>query len=157
MLSISKAIKGARAVEYYLRLSTEDYNGNSVEQPGQWFGSGAELLGLNGEVERKPFRNLLFGFSPDGKMKLAQNAGGSNRQNGWDMTFSAVKDVSTFWSNAPEQIRKQVEAFQQGAVTAALRLRQQITFTSVGSCESMRSAWVRSWISRRSCAKCGLT
>lgn len=125
MLSISKPIKGARAVQYYLRLSTEDYTGNSVEQPGQWFGSGAELLGLNGEVERKPFRNLLFGFSPDGKMKFAQNAGDSNRQNGWDMTFSAVKDVSTFWSNAPEQIRKQVEALQQGAVTAALTCYQE--------------------------------
>lgn len=120
MLSISNPIKGARAVNYYLRLSTEDYTGNSVEQPGQWFGSGAEQLGLSGEVERKPFRNLLFGFSPDGKMKLAQNAGNSDRQNGWDMTYSAVKDFSSLWSNAPEVIRKQLEGLQFGSVKAAL-------------------------------------
>ena len=120
MLSIG-AMGAGNQGEYYLNLAKEDYYLEGGEPPGIWSGLGAENLQLHGNVERKQLRNLLAGFSPDGKQKLVQNAGQEDRQPGWDLTFSAPKSVSTLWSQVGPEERQALQKAHDEAVKAALQ------------------------------------
>lgn len=120
MLSISNPLKGADRAEYYLKLAREDYYTRGGEEPGQWTGSGASWLGLEGTVQPDALRNLLQGYSPDGRERLTQNAGSPQRQTGWDLTFSAPKSASVLWALAPEPVRREIESAHRQAVIEAL-------------------------------------
>lgn len=119
-LSISLPIKGAGAGDYYLKLARASYYANRIEEPGQWAGTGADRLGLSGEVEAAAFRNLLCGFSPDGKNPLVQNANAKDRQSGWDLTFSPDKSVSVLFGLASEDYRQTIAQCHHHAVRTAL-------------------------------------
>lgn len=119
MLSISQPIKGSGHSDYYMDLAREDYYTGGGEPPGQWQGQGAEALGLTGKVEADHLKGLFEGYSPDGEA-LVQNAGHENRHSAWDLTFSAPKSVSVVWSQAPEEIRREIQAAHSEAVKSAL-------------------------------------
>lgn len=104
--------------EYYISLGREDYYLEGGEPPGKWLGRGAAELGLSGTVEAEPFRNLLSGYSPEGK-PLIQNAGSENHQPGWDLTFSAPKSVSVLWAISDEEKRKAIQKAHDLAVERA--------------------------------------
>ena len=104
MLSISKAGGG-----YYANLAAEDYYTRGGEPPGKWYGAGAELFGLTGQINREEFLNFCDGFDSNGK-KLVQNAGKENHIAAHDLTFSAPKSVSTLWACADDSIRKEIQA-----------------------------------------------
>lgn len=125
MLSISSPI-GAGQGAYYSGLAVEDYYLKGGEPPGRWLGTGTESLGLSGRVEDKEFFRLFNGFSRDGKKPLVQNAGSKDRQCGWDLTFSAPKSVSTLWSQAPEDLRKEIEAAHHRAVQKTFAYLEQV-------------------------------
>jgi conjugative relaxase-like TrwC/TraI family protein len=117
MLSINALGRGQE--EYYLKLAREDYYLRGSEPPGYWLGSGAAALGLAGAADADHFRRLFDGYGPDGR-PLVQNAGAENRQPGWDLTFTAPKDVSVFWAMAGAGDRSQVEQAHAAAVAAAM-------------------------------------
>ncbi len=117
MLSIGLVSAGQE--QYYLDLSREDYYTESGEPEGQWFGTGAEALGLKGIVEKEYLSKLIRGFDPDGA-KLVRNAGSKSRRAGLDLTFSAPKSVSVFWSQASAKVRRGAEEAHTAAVKAAL-------------------------------------
>ncbi|MEQ9617185.1 MAG: MobF family relaxase [Phycisphaerales bacterium] len=118
MLSIRHMTAGKE--NYYLQLAHEDYYLEGGEPPGTWFGHGARTLGLfEGTVSGEVLRGLFDGFGPNGK-PLVQNAGRSNRQPGWDLTFSAPKSVSTLWSQSDETMRARIQAAHEKAVRTAL-------------------------------------
>ena len=73
MLTIGYPIKAGRE-SYYVERTQENYYTESADEGGRWFGKGAKALGLEGAVTTKSFQNLLRGFSPDGRLQLAQNA-----------------------------------------------------------------------------------
>ena len=73
VLSIQKV--SLSGVDYYLELACEDYYLKGGEPPGQWHGKACAGLALKGEVEDQVFRNLFYGFSPDGAEALVKNAG----------------------------------------------------------------------------------
>lgn len=85
MLSISVPLKGAAR---------------------EWFGRGADLLSLSGNVKDRSFRNLLAGFPPDGKRPFTQNPGPDDRRAGWDFTLSAPTSVGVLWSRTTAQKRE---------------------------------------------------
>ena len=97
-----------------------------AEELGSWFGTGASLLGLKGELHAKQFQRVLRGFSPDGKHPLVQNAGGENRQAGIDLTFCAPKSVSVLWSLAPRNVRLIILAAHIAAVTSTLEYLEKV-------------------------------
>ena len=133
MLSISPPMKGAGQGDYYLELAREDYYTKGGEPPGEWYGEGAELLQVEGQVGEAELRNLLEGYSADGANKLVQNAGDENRQSGWDLTFSTPKSVSTFWTASDTETRKLIEESQDKAVKAALDyVQEEAGFTRRG-------------------------
>ena len=125
MLSISPPASGAGKGNYYLNLAREDYYTGGGEPPGQWFGRGAEDLGLAGTVNATELHNLMEGFDPSGQNALVQNAGKENRQSFWDLTFSAPKRVSVAWSQASPEISREIQSAQKEAVRAALRYLEE--------------------------------
>ena len=126
MLSMS-AMSGGQA-SYYLGLAREDYYLEGGEPPGQWYGEGAEALGLRGEVEAEHLYNLFGGFSTDGERPLVQmqsHEGKASHRPGWDLTFSAPKSVSVIWSQLGPEERQAIQAAHFEAVTRALDYLQE--------------------------------
>jgi conjugative relaxase-like TrwC/TraI family protein len=125
MLSISPPMKGVGHSEYYIKLACQDYYNTQGAEPGRWFGTGAERLGLRGSVQSEAYENLLWGRSPDGTQPLVQNADDPDRQTAWDLTFSAPKSVSVLWASAPEAVREVIERAHRRAVETALRFLEE--------------------------------
>jgi len=116
----------AGALGYFTGLAREDYYTKGGEPPGLWHGEGAEALGLSGQVSKDELRHLFRGLSPDGTEKLVQNAGTKRADGrpahhpGWDATFSAPKSVSVLWSQAPEDVRREIQRAHLEAVRQAM-------------------------------------
>lgn len=124
MLSI-KALKPGNE-RYYLTLALEDYYRQGGEPPGFWVGTGATILGLEGEVTNDQLSKLFQGYSPDQRMTpLVQNAGQIDRQSGWDLTFSVPKTVSILWSAGSEKIRTAIEAAQSTALQRTIAYMEE--------------------------------
>jgi len=132
LLSISNPMNGAGKGNYYLKLAREDYYLSGGEPPGMWHGSGATALGISGKVAPQKLRNLLSGFSPNGKQSLVQNAGSDRRQSGWDCTFSAPKSVSVLWSQLERTEQKKLEASHRAAVAEAIRYADWLSYSRTG-------------------------
>ena len=129
MLSISNPKRGGSGGGYYF----EYYSSHAEQEQSRCLGNGAARLGATGEVTRKVFENLLEGRSPDGKIKLVQNAGAEKRQGFWDLTFSAPKSVSVLYMAAAAGVRKEVEKAVQSAVQSSLSyLEAECGFTRRG-------------------------
>src|SRR5262245_4138431 len=96
MLVMSKGgLSAAQAEHYYhAKYTQDDYVSEDQSIPSQWFGEGAVLLGLHGEVTPDAFRAVLNGKDPHtGQVHVPPTADGKRRA-GWDATFNAPKSVS---------------------------------------------------------------
>lgn len=92
MLSIGK-IGGAGAASAY--YNADDYYTRDETSPSEWFGAGAEALGLAGPVEKEAFQRALDGHVGESGERLGREVGGEwKHRAGWDLTFSAPKSVS---------------------------------------------------------------
>ena len=120
--SIAPMSKGIET--YYTELAREDYYLEGGEPPGKWLGTAAEKLGLTGEVQKEDLSKLLAGFGRKNN-KLVRNAGSENHQVGWDMTFSAPKDVSIIWGIGSEAQRTAIEEAHSKAVEVAIEYLQR--------------------------------
>jgi conjugative relaxase-like TrwC/TraI family protein len=97
MLVMSKgALSVGQAETYYQeKYSEDDYYTESHRVVGEWYGRGAETLGLSGAVSEEDFRAILRGTKPDsGEVLVSAAAGRDERRAGWDATFNAPKSVS---------------------------------------------------------------
>ena len=97
MLVMSKgALTAAKAETYYEeKYSHDDYYSEKQQVIGQWFGRGAEELGLSGEIATEDFRAVLRGLRPASGEVLVHKANGyDDRRAGWDATFNAPKSVT---------------------------------------------------------------
>lgn len=91
MLTV-KAFKSANhAAAYY---DKEDYYSDDGNAPSQWYGAGAELLGLSGEVDRMQIMRIMNGDLPNGERVGMTKDGKHEHAPGFDLTFSAPKSVS---------------------------------------------------------------
>src|SRR5260370_6662468 len=97
MLVMSKGALSAKQAETYYqeKYSQDDYYTGQHRVAGQWFGRGAEALGLADEVSPDDFRAVLHGQNPATGEVLVPNAKDSDeRRAGWDATFNAPKSLS---------------------------------------------------------------
>ncbi len=97
MLVMSKgALSVGQAETYYQeKYSEDDYYTESHRVTGEWYGGGAETLGLSGAVSEEDFRTVLRGMRPGTSAVLVSAAAGRDeRRAGWDATFNAPKSVS---------------------------------------------------------------
>ena len=75
------ALSADQAQTYYEeKYSQDDYYSDKHRVVGEWFGRGAETLGLAGEVKSEDFRAILRGQRPaDGEL-LVRNANGRDER-----------------------------------------------------------------------------
>ncbi|OBS10272.1 MobF family relaxase [Acidihalobacter prosperus] len=133
MMSVSARNAGT-AKSYYAHLQTdahraggeaerEDYY--SKDAAGEWFGEGAEAMGLTGAVAVADFHALADGYHPETGEALVQNAGERDRVALYDCTFSAPKSVSNVWAVGDEETRATVERAHDEAVRQTLAEMQE--------------------------------
>ncbi len=122
MLSIAliKASPTA-AARYYTQ---GDYYAKDGDEPSEWLGKGASLLGHEGSVDGEHFKNLLKGELPEGHTAGWYQAKEDHRP-GWDLTFSAPKGVSIMAIVAGD--KRLVEAHRQ-AVKEAIAFAETYAF-----------------------------
>ncbi len=102
MLTIRAMSNGIGYARKYLEQS--DYYSENEKVLGEWFGKGAEKLGLNGQVLSEHFERIRQGLHPETGEKLRQRTSAdrtardgtrqSKGRNLYDLTFSAPKSVS---------------------------------------------------------------
>jgi conjugative relaxase-like TrwC/TraI family protein len=94
MLSVSK-IKNSKGASHY--FAKDDYYAKddpNHQQLSGWYGKGAQILNLSGEVNPKIFEKILAGNLPNGKQIGLIKDGDFIHDSGRDLTFSAPKSVS---------------------------------------------------------------
>jgi len=90
--SIASVSSASGAANYFAKDDFKDnyYTADGANELSAWGGAGAEALGLEGDVTKDAFEQILSGVLPSGE-GVAQV---DNRRNGVDLTFSAPKSVS---------------------------------------------------------------
>jgi conjugative relaxase-like TrwC/TraI family protein len=122
VLSVAKLRVGQEAYQLSgVAQSLDDYYTGAGEAAGRWLGSGAELLGLDGEVDPDDLRAVLAGLAP-GSGGLTPNGDTlrthARRVPGFDLTFKAPKSVSVLYAVTDDP---RVQAAIIDAGEAALR------------------------------------
>jgi conjugative relaxase-like TrwC/TraI family protein len=121
VLTIAKLRSGPGSVDYYVRSvahGIEDYYAGKGEAPGEWMGSAAGRLGLDGQIDSAVLANLMEGKLPGAASKLGGVRG--NRTPGWDLTWSAPKSVSVLYGLTDTDTARQVVAAHDAAVAEGL-------------------------------------
>ncbi len=120
MLNIGKLRSGGE--DYYLNSvakGVEDYYLGSGEGPGYWMASGAQNLGLSGEVTETALRDILRGAHPATGGDLIVPRKGE-RVPGFDLTFRAPKSVALLHALGPKEASNEVVSAHDAAVAASL-------------------------------------
>ncbi|MFH0754431.1 MAG: MobF family relaxase [Candidatus Omnitrophota bacterium] len=127
--NLSGGGSAAKLAATYYQEHSADYYVEDLDQQGAWMGGGAQMLGLNGAVERKEFQLGLAGYVAGHEV---QNAGKENRQMGWDLTFSAPKSVSIAWAGADGDLKREIAIAHEKAVETAFGYLETHTMTRRG-------------------------
>ena len=88
MHTIASVSSAGGAANYFAK--DDYYLGDGPSEFSEWGGKGAEALGLQGEVTKSAFENLLNGKLPDGTIVNTNES----RRSGVDLTFSLSKSAS---------------------------------------------------------------
>ncbi|MBD8145387.1 MobF family relaxase [Pantoea agglomerans] len=126
MLSVSSVKNAGKAGAYYTNEDNYYFLG---EQSTEWYGTGAENLGLEGPVYRDTFVAVLEGQLPDGTDMRRMEGGVNKHRPGYDLTFSAPKSASvlalvtgdTFLVDAhKEAVRRTLDEVEKLATTRTM-------------------------------------
>jgi conjugative relaxase-like TrwC/TraI family protein len=143
MLATKAQYRLPNAKEYFKEhLSVGDYYAQDQQVLGQWYGDGAEQLGLSGVTRQDEFVRLCENLHPQTGQRLTvrqkttrldigpdgQPRQSTNRRVFYDFTFSPAKSVSI--AALVGQDQRIVEAHER-AVTAALNQLQVFASTRV--------------------------
>ena len=111
MLIVTPSLSSERAKRYFCEsLSRDDYYIDGQEVAGEWFGKGAEQLGLSGKVDQQSYFALCDNLNPETGEQMTPRLK-ENRRPMYDWTFSAPKAVSVLYEySGDERIR---DAFTQ--------------------------------------------
>ncbi|MGX3202741.1 MobF family relaxase, partial [Klebsiella pneumoniae] len=125
MLSFSQVKSAGSAGNYYTDKDNYYVIGSMDER---WQGKGAELLGLEGKVDKQVFTELLQGKLPDGSDLTRIQDGVNKHRPGYDLTFSAPKSVSMLAMLGGD--KRLIDAHNR-AVTVALNQVESLASTRV--------------------------
>jgi conjugative relaxase-like TrwC/TraI family protein len=108
-------LKGAEAGAYYVE-QLPNYYLQSGEPRGVWFGDGADLLGLTGEVGDDDFLAVMAGIDPYRPDRHLGRGYDDKSVRGFDVTASAPKSVSVLFALGAPEVRATVLAAHDAAV-----------------------------------------
>ena len=111
-------LKGAAAGRYYTE-HLPSYYLDGDEPAGRWWGRGAGLLGLEGEMDAEAFLSVMAGKDPTTGHDLGRRFGEMSVR-GYDATFSAPKSVSVLFGVGEPEVRRQVVEAHDRAVETVL-------------------------------------
>ncbi|RIV78763.1 MobF family relaxase [Pelagerythrobacter aerophilus] len=123
--SVSALTSSAQASSYY---EADDYYAEGGLSPSEWQGTGAEALGLSGEVDRDSFRNLLDGEVAGEQLGTFRD-GQLEHRPGWDVTLSAPKSVSIMAEVAGD--RRLIAAHGEAVRTAMAHVEKHMAATRI--------------------------
>lgn len=120
MISLSNVGSAGQALHYFSKDNY--YTQDQGLEHSEWFGKGAEHLGLSGQIDRHAFFEILNGKVEGqelGKWVKNEETGEKEREHrpGTDMTFSAPKSVSLM---AEVYGKREVREAHEAAVKKAL-------------------------------------
>lgn len=120
MISMNNVGSAGQALHYF--SADNYYTQDEGLEHSEWFGKGAEHLGLSGKIDRQAFFDVLNGKVDGqelGKWVKNEETGEKEREHrpGTDMTFSAPKSVSLM---AEVYGKREVREAHEAAVTKAL-------------------------------------
>jgi conjugative relaxase-like TrwC/TraI family protein len=105
------------------------YTKNQELANSQWYGKGAKILGLKGQVDPETYKNAYQGLDSQGNL-LRQRQSGKKYNPGRDITLSAPKSVSLL--GLVQENQAVVEAHQQAVKTTMNYIEQNCIFTRTG-------------------------
>jgi conjugative relaxase-like TrwC/TraI family protein len=105
------------------------YTKNQELANSQWYGKGAEILGLKGQVNPETYKNAYQGLDSQGNL-LRQRQSGKKYNPGRDITLSAPKSVSLLGLVKKDQAV--VEAHQQAVKTTLNYAEKNCIYTRTG-------------------------
>ena len=116
-------------VGYYCGEHVDGYYTANARSRGYWFGSGAEHLGLDGEVKRKDLFHLLRGRDHRTKEPIVRTQKNPNDKKrmrgqdraGLDVTFSVPKSVSLLWAFSTPEHRAIIERCVLSAIEETIK------------------------------------
>ena len=123
--TVSALSSASQAASYY---EADDYYAEGGLAPSEWFGKGAEQLGLSGEVDREQFRAMLEGRI-DGEQLGTTRDGKLEHRPGWDITLSAPKSVSIMAEVAGD--KRLIAAHAAAAKVALAHVEKHLAATRV--------------------------
>ncbi|MGD0281856.1 MAG: MobF family relaxase, partial [Dissulfurispiraceae bacterium] len=128
----------------YQEHSDNYYSKDAGKLYGEWFGKGAESLGLSGQpMDFDVFEKILEGKDPAGQQLI--KAGGEDQEHrpGWDYTFSMDKSWSVYFAGGNEVEKAFVEWVQSSSVRDVLKDIQenlvQARVTTAGKTERINT------------------
>jgi Ti-type conjugative transfer relaxase TraA len=122
MLTIGKLAAGPTAGRYYVdqvAQGREDYYAGEGEAPGEWRGSGAASLGLDGLVSDRGVVRLLNAEDP-ATGELLRRPLASGAVAGFDLTFRAPKSVGVLFGICESDVVREIVRAHEAAVVEAL-------------------------------------
>ncbi|MGC3992048.1 MAG: MobF family relaxase [Chthoniobacteraceae bacterium] len=120
MLRVVAHNSAAAAQAYYTEgLKREDYYSQGQEIIGQWYGRGADRLGLVGDVTSKSFQAVVDGRHPVTGEKLTPRHD-AKRTVGYDINFHAVKSLSVLHALTGDE--RLVDAFRNAVAETMVEL-----------------------------------
>ena len=133
MLSL-RNVSAQQAKHYYKREDRTSPNRSLAKSETSsldttWFGSGADRLSLNWEIEPGDFQKILEGKSPAGESLSARKVDLETRRAATDFTFSAPKSVSI--AALVQGDRRVVEAHDQAVRSVLTVMEEQYSQTRV--------------------------
>ncbi|QDS91431.1 Multifunctional conjugation protein TraI [Roseimaritima multifibrata] len=114
--------KSSRDAKNYYAFS-DYYDSGPSQLKGAWFGRGATMLGLEGDVEKELFDRLIDNLLPFEDKRLTQR-NRPDRRVGTDITLSAPKSVSLLWGVTQDQ--EILQAVQDAAHETYACLEQDV-------------------------------
>jgi len=125
MLSVYSSTGGDAAKAYFFSgLMHGDYYAEGQERVGQWWGKGADILGLSGSVKTRDFCRLVDNEHPATRDRLTLR-NDADRRAGYDLTFCPCKSLSLVaLLNGDERLIDAARASVQVMLEEAERLVQ---------------------------------
>ena len=108
-------LKGFGAGSYYV-VQLPNYYLDSGEPRGVWFGDGAQLLGVSGELDDAAFLAVMAGVDPQRPERDLGRRYDEKSVRGFDVTASAPKSVSVLWALGEMSVRREVADAHDTAV-----------------------------------------
>ena len=144
MLSIKPITNAASAASYYSARDNYYLSDQSeLVDASQWYGRGAEILGLSGVVSPDRFLQLLEGRLPSGQqLGIIDKNGALQHRPATDLTFSAPKSFSNIALVGGDKrlidvhnaaVRKAMDAVERLAAEARITINGETGFEKTGN------------------------